>query len=191
MSVKLLKRQLKPNHIYRRSDLERLSGSIDRDLYTLVNEGFLRKESAGLYYRPKKSKFGPVPPSHHSLVAAFLKTEDFLMFSYTDFNSLGLGLTQQYNRYVIYNNKRHEEKKMAGVIFVFRRRVNFPKKVTPEFLFIEYLNQEKHLAEKTRLSREALLAQMKHYRSKILKNIARDFGKVHTKKLVANYFRAA
>ena len=78
-ALQSFKRHLKPGNVYRREDLVAFSNAVDRHLQELVLEGFLSKLETGLYYRPKQSDFGPVPPSDEKLVKAFLKDDDFLV----------------------------------------------------------------------------------------------------------------
>ena len=92
--------------VYRRSDLEYFSTSIDRELSELTRAGCLVKLSQGLYYAPKMTKFGIVPPDEHILIECFLKDDNFLMMSPNLYNTLGLGLTQLYNSTWVYNHKR-------------------------------------------------------------------------------------
>ena len=88
-----------------------------------------------------------MPPSDEALVKAFLK-KTFLMYSWNDYNKLGLGLTQLYNQVVIYNTERHEEVAFGNRRFAFRRPNNgFPSKLTREFLLIDLLNNAKYLTE--------------------------------------------
>ena len=49
-----LKTQLQEGEVYRRADLARWSKAVDRHLLQLQKEGFLRRLSAGLYYRPNR-----------------------------------------------------------------------------------------------------------------------------------------
>jgi len=101
-----LKEAMEPGRVYRRQDLEGLSTAVDRELKTLVAANEVGKLSGGLYCRPKPSQWGALPPDDRELVRAFLKTNDFRLTSFNDFNVLGLGLTQVYTVYVVYNHKR-------------------------------------------------------------------------------------
>ena len=90
----------------RRATLSAWSTAVDRDLKTLETSGAVKKVSAGLYYKPKKSRFGPQPANPNSVVTAFLNDDRFLMVQPTDYNALGLGLTQLHNFTWVYNRKR-------------------------------------------------------------------------------------
>src|SRR5258707_15881163 len=109
-----LKKHLKKGKVYRRSDLEKWSNAVDRHLSTLLQEGTLQKLSQGVYYFPKESAFGKTPPEEHELVSRFLKDDNFLVTSPNDYNTLGLGTTQLYNKRTVYNHKRHGDFKLGN-----------------------------------------------------------------------------
>jgi hypothetical protein len=79
--MNLLRQHIKQGEVYRRSDLEYYSTAIDRHLAQLTKDGTLVKLNQGLYYAPKQSKFGVVPPDDRQVVESFLKDEDFLLVS--------------------------------------------------------------------------------------------------------------
>src|SRR4051794_35104673 len=89
-------RHLKRGNVYRRGDLERHSTAVDRHLGMLVKDGLLQKVAPGMYYYPKESVFGAVPPKEETLVKSFLKDDRFLVTSPNVYNSLGVGITQLY-----------------------------------------------------------------------------------------------
>ena len=93
--------------VYRREDLALVSNAVDRHLRELVSGGALKRLAQGLYYAPKKSAFGVLPPDDQELVATFLRDKDFLVFSPSSYNTLGLGTSQLYNKTLVYNHKRH------------------------------------------------------------------------------------
>lgn len=145
--LELLKKQLKPGTVYRRSDLAAWTRSVDRHARELVDAGVLKKLQNGLYYYPKESRFGAVPADDEQLVQSFLKDDGFLLTSPNAYNRLGLGTTQLYNSRVVYNHKRHGVFKLGGRTFEFRRKYKFPKRVTEEFLLVDLMNNLKSLAE--------------------------------------------
>jgi len=79
--VESLKSHLRPGCLYRRSELEKLSKSVDRELAELVNAQVLVKVRHGLYEYPKRSRFGLLPPDPDKLVKTFLKDDDYLLTS--------------------------------------------------------------------------------------------------------------
>lgn len=147
-----LKEAMEPGRVYRRQDLEGLSAAVDRDLKTLVDSGEARKLSGGLYCRPKPSQWGTLPPEDRELVRAFLKTDDFRLTSYNDYNVLGLGLTQVYTVYVVYNHKRTGDFTLGGKEFQFRRVPAYPTgDVEPEYLLVDMLNNLRRLPDNVEL----------------------------------------
>ena len=128
-----LSQHIKQGEVYRRSDLEYYSAAIDRHLAQLTKDGTLIKLNQGLYYAPKPSKFGAVPPDDRQVVERFLKDEDFLIISPNVFNSLGLGLTQLYNTTWVYNHKRRGEFQLNGKTFEFKLK-SFKSIVNEKFI---------------------------------------------------------
>jgi hypothetical protein len=96
--------------------------------------------------------------------------------------AVGLGTTQLYNRTLVYNHKRHSVFKLGNRQFDFRMKPRFPKKLTPDFLYVDLLNNLQELAE----DRDAVLLQA---RSKLpsfdpaqLQRVADRFGNLATRK---------
>jgi len=173
---------LKPGQVYRRSDLEKWSRSVDRDVAGLVDMGVLVKVSQGLYQCPQRSRFGLLPANTDNLLTSFLKDDDYLVTSPNDYNALGLGTTQLYNFQVVYNHKRHGRFELGGQVFEFHRKPRFPKKATSEFLLVDLVNNLNQLAE----DREAVLNRVRTKSAEMdvrrLRASVKKFGKVATRK---------
>jgi hypothetical protein len=175
---------MKPGVPYRRQALSKYSGSVDRDLAYLMKEKKLRKVGPGLYLKPQKSRFGALPPDDHALVSSFLK-KGFLMFSRTDYNKLGLGLTQTYNEVVVYNHERHLNTTLGGRPFSFQRPSNgFPKKLSKEFLLVDLLNNLKLLTEDVSQIHEKIKSDRNNFDLSKLYSLANEYGKVSTRKFI-------
>lgn len=175
--------KLQSGQVYRREAFLGLSKAADRDLIMLVNQGLLEKVGAGLYYKPKKSRFGALPPQDSALVKAFLKDSRFLIFSWNEYNSLGLGLTQLYNRLVVYNHKRHGLFELSGKQFDFQRPARgFQAKLTPEFLLIDLLNNLNNLSEDAEAVRSSVKSNLHRFNQKKLLTFSRRYGKISTQK---------
>jgi hypothetical protein len=174
--------ELQAGNVYRREDLARLSTAVDRHLRELVATGKLKKLAQGLYHAPKQSRFGPLPPADEQVVGGFLKDKDFLVFSPSAYNTVGLGTTQLYNRTVVYNHKRHGVFKLGNRLFDFRVKPRFPKRLTPEFLYVDLLNNLDELAE----DRDAVLRQARSklplFNSIRLQRAVDSFGSLATRK---------
>jgi hypothetical protein len=182
-SFESLNQHLRPGQVYRRDMLLPYSKALDRDLDMLVEKGLLRKLAGGLYYKPAMSRLGALPPKNDNLISCFLRDKHFLLYSLNQFNSLGVGLTQLYNRVVVLNRKRHGVYKLGTKEFDFRRpNKGFPCKVTPEFLLVELLNNLDELAEDTSLVKQNIYNNLARYNQKQLLRLAKAYGKISTKK---------
>lgn len=159
-----------------------MSTAVDRHLRELVANGKLKKLAQGLYHAPKQSNFGPLPPADEQVVGGFLRDKDFLLFSPSAYNAVGLGTTQLYNRTLVYNHKRHGVFKLGNRHFDFRMKPRFPRKLTPEFLYVDLLNNLDELAE----DRDAVLRQARSkllsFDSTRLQRAVDSFGSVATRK---------
>lgn len=180
-----LRQHLTPGQVYRRADLAQWSNAVDRHLKQLVRDGTLQKVSQGVYACLKKTSFGKAAPEDSKLVEAFLKTDDFLLFSLNAYNALGVGTTQLYNEQVVYNRKRHGKFKLGNRTFSFQVKPYFPKEVTKEFLLVDLVNNVNKLAE----DQDVVLARMRQVaasmNSSSLKSAVQLYGGVRARKLFA------
>lgn len=184
-----LKSHLVAGHVYRRNDLEEWSNAVDRHLLELQEDGTLQKVAPGLYYYPKISAFGKTPPDDKELIRAFLKDDRFLLTSPNDYNKLGLGTTQLYNKVIVYNHKRHGEFKLGNRHFSFQRKPHFPEKVTTEFLLVDMINNLENLAEDEAAIVERLKRKVSQIDSKSLTAAIKLYGSTKTKKLFNSVIR--
>jgi hypothetical protein len=181
-SLAQVRKHLRPGRVYRREDLLRWSYSVDRHLQELTAEGTLQKLRNGLYYCPRKFSFGEAPAEENELVRAFLRSNNFVVTSPNLYNQLGLGLTQLYNKRVVYNQKRHGTFDLGGRAMRFERRLNVPKDLSPEFLLVDLMNELDTLAE----DRDQVLARIPQKarsldRRKLVRAVSR-YGKSATQK---------
>lgn len=184
-SLDKLKQELKPGKVYRRGELDKWSKSVDRHLAQLVGDGTLTKVATGLYHCPKRSKYGAVPPNKKELVRAYLKDTHFLLTSPNSYNGLGLGTTQLYNKYVVYNRKRHTTEKLGGMLFEFRKKTGYPVNSSEEFLLVDLLNNLSDLAENPAEVKYAAMKKVAKLDSRKLQQYSSSFGKVATQKVIS------
>ena len=187
--MNLLRQHIKQGEVYRRSDLEYYSTAIDRQLAQLTKDGTLVKLNQGLYYAPKQSKFGAVPPDDRQVVESFLKDEDFLLVSPNSFNSLGLGLTQLYNSTWVYNHKRKGEFQLNGKTFEFKLKSSFPKNITREYLLVDLLNNMENLAEDLSQTLDKLPNNIGSFNADALMKATQLYGKGKTKRKLKSIVR--
>lgn len=177
-----LKGHLRPGVLYRRRDLAPWSKSVDRHLKALTEEGVLEKLAPGLYYKPKMSKFGKLHPSSGYLVQRFLLDRDFLLFDPSVYNSLGLGTTQLWNVYWVYNRKRHGHFKLGNLNFDFRVKPNYPRTLYPEFLYVDVVNNLENLPEDRERVLNLLPSRLEGCDPKKLRSALSRFGTRSTKR---------
>lgn len=185
-----LAQKLKPGLVYRREDLARLSNAVDRHLRELVASGKLQKLAVGLYHAPKSSDFGPLPPSDDDLVKGFLRDKEFLVFSPSSYNTVGVGTTQLYNRTLVYNHKRHGLFRLGSRLFDFRVKPRFPRKLSREFLYVDLLNNLEELSE----DRDVVLSQARSKLSSFnrdqLQRALESYGSMATRKRLREWLDA-
>jgi len=186
--TKQLADELQAGRVYRRMDLAHLSKSIDRHLKQLVSIGTLKKLTKGLYYKPKLSKFGPLPLTDEQVVLGFLRDNEFLVFSPSSYNTLGLGTTQLYNSTWVYNHKRHGDFKLGNRQFHFRVKPRFPKKLIPEFLYIDLLNNLDELAEDLDEVLSQARAKLWSFNQSVLLKALGNYGSMATRKRVREWY---
>ena len=177
-----LKATLIPGQVYRRADLAALSSNVDRHLARLVADGLLKKVSWGMYSTPKITAFGEAPPETNSLVRTFLKDDHFVVYSPNQFNSLGLGTTQLYNRITVFNRKRVGEFVLGGRTYTFHRWREAPKQLTQEFLVVELLNRLNELAEDRDQVVERIRGKLGEFNRRKLTFAAKHYGTLSTQK---------
>jgi hypothetical protein len=186
-----LRQHIQQGEVYRRSNLEYYSTAIDRHLAQLTKDGTLIKLNHGLYYAPKQSKFGIVPPDDRQVVECFLKDEHFLLVSPNVFNTLGLGLTQLYNTTWVYNHKRKGEFQLNGKTFEFKLKSTFPKTVSKEYFLVDLLNNLENLAENQQQVAEKLPAILHSFDTDALVQVTQQYGTGKTKRILKSILRNA
>jgi len=179
-----LKEAMDPGRVYRRQDLAGLTTAVDRDLKTLVADGEVRRLATGLYCRPRPSRFGDMPPDDRELVRAFLKTDDFLLTSYDHFNALGLGLTQVYNTYVVYNHKRAGDFHLGRKHFKFRLVPAYPTALSKEYLLVDMLNNLRNLPDDVSAALRNLKSRLGEFDREKVSECLRLYGSPAAKRVL-------
>lgn len=171
--------------VFRRKDLVDQLPSVDRDLGQAVRAGSVRRAAQGLYYVPRRTPFGDVPPSEEALVEKFLDDHHFLIFNPSCYNSLGLGTTQLYSRTVVYNHKRHGRFALAGFEFDFRDKPRFPsrRQVNREYLLVDMLNNLTDLAEDPETVLSNVYRKLDSFDAGRLEQMLVDYGSARTRRV--------
>ena len=184
LALEQIKASLEPGKVYRRANFTKMSSNVDRNLARLLDSGDLKRLSKGLYTVPKKTVFGNAMPDEYSLLKNFLNDDHFVVFSPSQFNTLGLGTTQLYNLNVVFNRKRVGEFTLGGRTYYFHRWREAPKELTTEFLVVQMLNRLNTLAEDKNQILDSLGKKMCNYNLKKLTYNAEHYGTLSTQKLL-------
>ena len=130
--------RLEPGRVYRTRDLTTWGANPTRLARRLVREGRLRSLAQGLFYAPKSSRFGPVPPEDEEILRAFLGSDEFVLTGPPYWNALGLGTTAAFPVVLVYNTRRSGEFAFGHRRYRLRR-VRFPRRPSAEWYVIDLL----------------------------------------------------
>ena len=183
----ILSRRLRAGGVYRREELAVNSNAVDRHLKQLQASGRVKKLSYGLYYVPRHSVYGELPPEDKELIAAFLRDDNFLLLSPACYNTLGLGATQLDNRTVVYNHKRHGRFTFGNRTFDFRMKPRYPRTISQEFLFVDLLNNINEFVEERNILLCSAPLKARELDHRKLMQATTNFGSVATKKLIREW----
>lgn len=189
VKVSPLARHLRAGKVYRREDLVPYSTSVDRELKQLVTAGRLTKAAQGLYYAPRKSVFGDIPPTEDEMLATFLKDKEFLCFNPSVYNTLRMGMTQLYNKAIVYNHKRHGIFRLGNRDYDFRVKHRFPLpgQVSSEYLLVDMLNNFDELAEDEDHVFPIVRRKLPQFDAKNLQKSLQDYGSAATRRLMKSW----
>jgi len=138
---------------------------------------------------PSQSVFGKVPADEQKLVKVFLKDHRFVIVSFNDYNALGVGTTQLYKERRVYNYSRQGDFKLGNRTFRFIKKPYVPSKVTKELLLVDLVNNLKSLAEDQLSLLENIEKRAGEMNPHQLRQLAREFGTVSTRKLFDSWTR--
>lgn len=157
----------------------------------LVDQGRLKKLGQGLFFAPRKSRFGEVPPTSRELLRAFLE-DDYVVTGTEAWNALGLGTTAVSPVKLVYNRKRSGLFEFEGQRFQLRR-VAFPINPSAEWFVVDLL-ENLQLANADALDVERHLASAlrdRRFDVDRLREDARQYGTQRTRDLVERAAGAA
>ncbi len=169
---------LNPGSVYRTAHLGRWGANPTRLARRLEAEGRLRRLAQGLYYAPRNSRFGEVPPSDEALLDAFFDGSPWVLTGPPRWNALGLGSTQLFARPLVYNTKVSGPREVGGRPFEFRR-VAFPADPPAEWFVIDLARN----AERVGLDQDELLSRLRsavragQFSPEALEEMATRFGR--------------
>ena len=134
--------------------------------------------------------FGILPPDDEALVSTFLRDKDFLLFLLSYYNTLGVGTSQLYNKTLVYNHKRRGIFLFGNRQFDFRVKPRFPKKLTPEFLLVDIINNLDELAENKHHVLQLVQHKLPTFDQAKLNDAMTNYGSVATQKRFMRWLNA-
>lgn len=186
------KPHFKLGKVYRTHELARWSANPTRMAKRLMGEGKLRQAAQGLFYKPRISRFGPVPATETAIMRAFLEHTPFLISGPRCWNQLGLGSTALFATPLVYNTKRTGEFTFDGRKFLLRR-VRFPKSPSLEWFVIDLLQHHDmagtSLSDMEKALTKTLCAE--RWDATRLWDMAREYGTKATQTLVKRCLETA
>jgi hypothetical protein len=177
--------ELKKGRVYRTEDFSRFDRNPTRLVSKLVGEGKLRQLRKGLYYAPRRSAFGEVPPSEDELLRACFRGRPYLRTGPGVWNALRLGTTAVEAVPLVYNRTRTGKVRLGGRRFELRR-VRFPRRPTPEYFVIDLLENTERAGADLESVGKALTAALRagRFDAGRLIDMAAEYGTRRTQEVV-------
>lgn len=179
---------LRPGAVYRTRSFRKYGSNPTRLVARLVSEGRLERLRSGLYYAPRGSRFGVVPPSDKELLRTFFDGAPYLLTGPSVWNSLALGSTAVANVQLVYNKQRTGEVELAGRRFDLRR-VRFPRRdVGREYYVVDLFENAGLAGVEFSVLAENLSRAMANRRfdASRLEEAAREYGSKRTEQAVCH-----
>jgi len=184
--------RLEPGKVYRTRDLLTWGANPTRLARRLLAEGELRPLAHGLFYHPKRSRFGAVPPEDAEVVRGFLGNEEFVLTGSPYWNDLGLGAQAVFPVTLVYNRERTGEFRL-GARKYWLRRVRFPSLPDREWYAVDLLEHHRMAGVSPNRLEAGLVEALRERRfdPEVLRNRAREYTTRKTQALVDRAIAAA
>ncbi|MFC1539912.1 hypothetical protein ACFL41_00315 [Gemmatimonadota bacterium] len=178
--------------VYRTSDLSKWTTNPSRTADRLVREGELVYLAKGLYYRPRLSRFGQLPPDHKKLLRAFLKNDQFLITGPVLWAELGLGATAAFAHTLVYNTRRSGYFDLGGRKY-YLRRIPFPTDPTTEWFVIDLIEHHDMAGISLEEISENLIDALRNNRFDrgLLTRMGARYGKERTRRILEEAITAS
>ena len=128
-------------------------------LERMSKQGKLVHLTKGLYYRPKKSRFGLIPISENEIVSHYTKNGKGIVIGYRLYNQKGL-TTQISKRIEVLSSALSEQKKNINNVCVMNSNIALTQETIPVIETMEILQNYKSIED---VSKSALAAYMKTF----------------------------
>ncbi len=105
----------------------------------LCRSGEINRVSKGVYCRPKKTRFGIIPPSESEILNLFIAKNKGIVIKYNMYNSMGI-TTQVPKRYIVYSSAPEEQIKQIRNIIVHKHDLVYNNDVKTIIKTLELLH---------------------------------------------------
>ena len=110
----------------------------------LCQSGEILRVSKGIYCRPKKTRFGFIPPSEKEILNLFVSENKGVVVKYSLYNSLGI-TTQIPKGYIVYSSVSEEQQKQIRNITVHKYNLVFNNQTQSIIKVLELLHDFKSI----------------------------------------------
>ncbi|MGI6096077.1 MAG: DUF6088 family protein [Lachnospiraceae bacterium] len=135
-----------------------------KTLERMSKQGTLVHLTKGIYYRPRKSRFGIVPISEKEIIDYYTRDGQGIVIGYRLYNKKGL-TTQISKRVEVLSSVVSEQKKNISNVCVMNSGIVFTKKTIPVIETMEILQNYKNIED---MNKSALAVYMKEFAFKYL-----------------------
>lgn len=112
----------------------------------LCRNGEIERVSKGIYCRPKKTRFGTVPPSEREIIKLFTEGENGVVVGYELYNVLGI-TTQVSKRQTAYSSIAEEQLKQIGNVTIRKYELEYTSQVKSIIRLMELLHHYKEIQD--------------------------------------------
>ena len=127
-----------------------------KTLERMSKQGTLVHLTKGIYYRPRKSRFGFVPISENDIISHYTNNGQGIVIGYRLFNQKGL-TTQISKRVEVLSSALSEQKKKISNVCITNCSINFTEDTIPVIETLEILQNYKNIED---INKKALAAYM-------------------------------
>lgn len=132
-----------------------------KTLERMSKQGTLVHLTKGIYYRPKKSKFGTVPISEKEIIGHYTRDGQGIVIGYRLYNKKGL-TTQISKRVEVLSSVISEQKKNVSNVCVMNSGIVLSKETIPVIETMEILQNYRNIED---INKSALAVYMKDFAS--------------------------
>lgn len=133
--------------MYRERFSEQMSeAAFAQAISRLCKSGEVQRISKGIYCRPKKTRFGMVPPSEQEIVEQFTSEDNGVVIGYALYNALGV-TTQVSKRIEAYSSITDEQLKQIGNVTIHKADLEYHVSMKDVIRLMELLHHYRDIQD--------------------------------------------